>query len=263
MGVLTPIKTRTLTQTVINFAEDATFCELITGILLSMSHTAATLADLQNQINNFQDTYKTKVNSTDCPGFLVDKFQSSATVEMEVLPEVAGCRKIQFNVIPGDPGDPPTGLTDPCETPWTVITGYETFLATNAALNQVWQGNVSWSINKIGEIKLRGRAFLNNPFFIWTAIPNVLQAPALADQKIFELPNIPCIEDKIGATDDYYGDVLVSKINVGSTQYFAIVSLRRIGRAFWINIRQGPEAPSSVFDPALFVIPFGQLNAIS
>lgn len=254
---------RTILKTTTTIAATGTFCDLMAAMLSASSNFATLLQDVQTQINNKQDTYQTKVNALDCPGFLADKFVSSSTIEVKPIPAVDGCEKLSFEIKTPTTGNPNAGiLSDVCETAWTAITSYATFTG-QSGLDQVWQGSVEWSINKLGEIKLRGKANVSN-FLVLMTGNKTMQSPQAIQNKIFELPNIPCIEDKIGNSSDYYGLNNATYPMIGSQdQSVLLCHLKRIGRSFYIDLSSVRNNDTYCNGTVDIEISFGHLKSIN
>lgn len=238
MALLIGKKERIVTVSSTTITSSQTFCDLLTAMLAASENFATLISDLQTQINSTTDTKKVKIDSTDCEGYLGEKIISSDTVLVEVVTGADGCKQMKLNTAPPNISFP-TGLIyeDVCKTDWTAITSYQTFVGVSGASSQVWQGNVEWSINKLGGIDIRGRIFINNMFVIMQS-PTSSQAPQVASMKVWELPNIPCITNKIGNTTDYYGVNYMTYITVNqaNAQSPLVFKLKRIGREFWIEM---------------------------
>jgi hypothetical protein len=272
MAYLSFIKTRALTASVVNFTSDATFCQLITGIVSSMTTMNNNVVALQSQINGFQDTYQSKIDKDDCSGFLSDKFQSSETIEMKLVPGgTAGCQKIEFN-IKGDNNSTPSIGFDPCETSWTSIPNYEIldpykFLPGTGTPSQSWQGDVKFSINKIGQVGLKGKCFIIGSFFgFQKSVPLGGGIASNISQKVFTLPSNACLDGKLDNTNDYYGlnTIAVSKITpsgggvVGGT---IGLNLFRVGREIWVQMDRINITPGTTYFD--FELQFGGLKALN
>lgn len=269
MGLISSTKTKIIKSVTTAITATQTFCNLLDAILASMGRIRSTLVDLQTQINNGQDNKKTKVDVDDCEGFLSDKIGSSDTIEVTVTPAVNGCKVIKLNVkapaTTGTGGTLPNPYADACETAWTSLesSGYATFTTPSTALDRVWQGNVQWSINKVGEVKVRGKLFVNAAMIIMTS-NTIAQSPQTSSQKIFQLPSSnQCLVDKIGSTSDYYGVNQVTYVSM-TNQVLITISLKRIGLEFWIDIQcVKNHLGEFAAGPANLEIGLGSLKSIS
>lgn len=266
MAYLSFTKTRTLTASVVTFTADSTFCQLINGMVSSMTTMNNNIASLQSQINGFQDTYQSKVNKDDCPGFLADKFQSSDTIEMKLVPGgTADCQKIEFNVKTVSTGPTPTPIGfDPCETPWTAIANYEVLdghklLPGTGIPNQTWQGDVKWGIDKIGKVGLKGKCTINNCNFSFLQTGG--GSASSITQKVFTIPTNACTDAKLANSDDYYGFNALAKSKLPYAGGKIGLYIYRIGLEIWVKMENYEITTQQAYYD--FELQFGALKALN
>lgn len=249
-----------------------TFCEFATAINDRITKLFSITSDIQLQINSGLDSLKVKVQKDDtCPGFLKDKIVDSDTITVQEV-DTNGCKTLKLNVkSQASSGNNPTPLlVSACKTNWTAQTSYEIlqgFYTTNAGIpNSQLQGDVMWSIDEIGKVHLRGKAYAYGAYYYFDINDKWNKRTA----KIFELPPIQCLKDLLDNTSDNYGvNIIISgKYPQGSGANAGKFSsekmsaeLYRVGRSFYVDFRKLPsDVDYYYFD---IVIAFGHLKSIN